>query len=181
MENISIQSKRKKIDVLGFCILMSIFITTTILSYQLSNLRTEIHVQSISKVQTIDNDQLNQLCNQLATQWKADNYSMYIYQPNGPVKTHKELASTNDEHSPLRLALDDYRAINQNKIEFGSMKNIKGFENNETSKAYVRIPIYQYSVIIAELYLFYNDPNDIDERTFNSMIVETQIINKLLK
>ena len=179
--NSPIKLTNKKIDYLGIIILLTIIATTSIISFQLSKLREDIQVKSIEKVQVIDNSQLNQLCKQFSSQWAAKDYAMYIYQPNAPVKTHKELASSNLTTFPLRIKLTDYKNFDKNKIEFGSVANISEFANAKTGDAYVRIPIYQYSVIVAELYLFYDKSSNVDSSLFESMTVETQLIGQLLR
>lgn len=171
----------KKIDYLGIAILLTVILTTSILSFQLSKIRTDLKVQSIAKIQVTNNDQLKKLCTQFSEQWHADNYAIYIYQPNSPVKTHKELAAASLSALPLRLQLTDYRELNQNKIDFGSTTGLVNFKEYEIGKAYVRIPIYQYSVIVSELYLFYDEQSSVDSSIFDQMIVESQIINQLLK
>ena len=171
----------KKFDYLGIIILLTVLATTSIISYQLSKLRTEIQIQSIEKVQVIDNAQLDQLCKQFTEQWHAENFAMYIYQPDAPVKTHKELATSSLIDLPLRLQLSDYKELNKNKIEFGSITKLPEFNNVKLGEAYVRIPIYQYSVIVGELYLFYPTSSQIDSSVFDSMIVETQLISQLLR
>lgn len=174
---------KTKIDYLGWGTLLTIIFTTTFISYQLSKLRTEFKVQSITKVQVTNNDQLKKLCTQFKNQWKADKYAIYIYQPNSPVKTHKELASSDIQNMTLRLPLSDYRELSQNRIEFGSVSKLKIFNNQagKLGESYIRIPIYQYSVIVAEFYLFYDQTSSINSSSFDSMIVETQIINQLFK
>jgi hypothetical protein len=173
---------KKKIDYLGWTIFVILIASTTGISYQLQALRNDIKIQSISKVQVIDNNQLRKLCEQFKHQWKADSYAMYIYQPNSPVKTHQELASTDVININLRLPLTDYSLLNKNKIDFGSTEKLKGFHQNVRSyESYVRIPIYQYSVIVGEFYLFYDKTEQINSSIFESMIVESQIISQLLK
>ncbi len=171
-----------KIDYLGWVTLIIIVITTTAIYSQLSNLRSDIKLQSTVKVQVKDNEQLEKLSNQFMQQWGAKGYCFYIYQPNSPIKTHKELASSNLTDLPLRLSIDDYRKISKSKIDFGQSSKLLDMQTSKQLGAvYIRVPIYQFSVVVGEFYLFYNDTKNIDTDMLQSISVETQIINKLLQ
>jgi hypothetical protein len=114
--------------------------------------------------------------------WGTDGYCFYIYQPNSPVKTHKELAASNLTDLPLRLSIDDYRKISKSKIDFGQSSNLLDMQTSkQLGSVYIRVPIYQFSVVVGEFYLFYNDTKNIDTDMLQSISVETQIINKLLQ
>jgi hypothetical protein len=121
-----------KIDYLGWVTLIIIVIATTAIYSQLSNLRSDIKLQSTVKVQVKDNEQLEKLSNQFMQQWGASGYCFYIYQPNSPVKTHKELASSSLTDLPLRLPIDDYRKISKSKI--GVKATLEANINNSKSK-----------------------------------------------
>lgn len=162
--------------IVSFLILGSTFYVVD----NLKDIRSSIESTKTTKLYIVDEDELGKLCNGLVEQWGFEHYGLYIYQPNSPIKTHKELVVTDIPQSvPLRLELDEF--IKTKTFTYGETKDLTDLDMVvEQSKYYVRLPIYQYKVIVAEMFIFTDENPTNSSFNIQNYLSESQIISNLI-
>lgn len=159
-------------------ITLVIIFSTLLIVNRLNTVRDTIKESNISKLYVIDNGEVEKLCKTFQTQWNFKHYSLYIYQPNSPIKTHKELVSTDvPQNVPIKLGIDNFSKTK--KFTTGEISELSILDINVDSKYYIRIPIYQYNVIVAELFI-YVDNIPTKKFTLMNYQSEAQVISNLI-
>lgn len=173
----------KKIDVLGYIILVCMLCSNYYIFDALSSIRTDLKENGIPKLAIVDLDQFDNICEQFKTQWGVEDYVVYILQPNSKFKTHKELVTTTIPNAPLKLPIFRYNDIFKEKINYYvgdefSFGKVTDCEFNLNSK-FVMIPIYRYNVIIGEMYILVDD--DKINQDYSIKVEEAQVLEHLIK
>lgn len=175
-------NKPKGTDLISWLILIIILFLSSFIVWQLHTLKEDLmQNDSTSKIRVIDLNELDELCGQFMNQWNAENYIIYIYQPNSIRKTHKELASTSfDADLPIRLEFQDSEQLKGNNIVFGLSENLPFGDKIDTkkNKYYIVVPILNYNIVNSEIYIFFDEEQS-QEKQKNYMS-ESQVINKML-
>lgn len=171
----------KTTNLLNWLILILLFATGAITNIRLEQISNDIKNYSIPKLSITDNEQFETLCIQLNDQWDSKDYAMYILQPNSNAKTHKELASSSIKNLPIKAKLIDYdkKMNKKDSYYYGSADDFNSIMSSEfdTTCKFVMIPIYRYNIVIAEMFVFYDDiPENFDNR-----VTEAQQLNNLIQ
>lgn len=143
-----------------------------------------------SKLEVTDIEQVETIAEHLTTEeWNASGYAMYIMQPKDYKKTYKELVVSSNTHVlPNRISLSDEVDL---ELTLYNNKFVRLDADNTKRTSYtilndevcVIIPIYQHRIVIAELYVFFE--NDEKSKAFianlNNKIVEAQVLGQLVQ
>lgn len=170
----------KKTDFLGWLILVTMLIISTIFYIKLDNISKDVKNYEMPKLMITDNVQFEKLCKQFTQQWGGKDYAVYILQPNSKFKTHKELASSSIKNLPIRLGIEDFKGV-EYKNDGYYLGDINTFSQNITTQEeikenYVIIPIYKHNIMVAEFYITYDSiPNNIETRVLEAQTL-TQVI-----
>lgn len=178
--NEKLKTLMKKIDILGWLILIAILGCTFLINYKLDDIKSDIEKSQIPKLSIVDKKQFDRLCTNLTNQWDADDFVVYILQPNSNSKTHKELAITSLlTELPIRLPINNYDELEEKGSYFkgGDFSKFIHLPTKEHRK-FLLVPIYKHNVIIAEMIVFYE--NDKLEENFDTKTLEAQAISMLL-
>lgn len=173
--------KQKTVDFLSWLILISILSLSTFIAINLHSLKNDLTKSTNSKINVIDLHQFDELNRQLIQQWEANDYIVYLYQPNSIKKTHKELASTSiQKHLPIRLDFDNSIQLDKNNVITGLSKDLFFHEQLDLSKDqyYVIVPILSYNTVNAEIYIFFNEEQSTEKLT--QYLSESQVLSKML-
>lgn len=171
----------KKQDVMSWLILIAIFAFGGLSQMSLQNLRDDIRNSRMPKLTISDNQQFDQLCKQFSEQWQAKDYAVYLLQPNAAVKTHKELAAASINGLPIMLEIVKYDDVFNKNLTYyyGDSKMFEEATGGmiDINSNFAMVPIYRHNVIIAEMYLLYDD---IPEK-FDNRVAEAQMLSQLIK
>ena len=171
-------------EIILVAILLSIIISSIMVQIKLVSIREVIKDSKTTKIEISDSAQFTKLCQQLTKQWSGTGYAFYLLQPKSTMKTHKEKAgsSLNYDYLPVRISLANKKIKEQlikrnyvlgNHIVAEEVFNLTNFKCDQ----FLIIPIYQNTIIIGELYVFYDQP--IELSGVSNKIAEAQMLSKL--
>lgn len=161
-----------------------------VISKKLDSIDEKFDKIEYSKLEVTDIEQVETIAEHLTKEeWNASGYAMYIMQPKDYKKTYKELVVSSNTHVlPNRISLS-----NEIELELDLYNNrfVRLDANNTQKTSYtildkevcIIIPIYQHRIVIAELYVFFED--DVKAKAFlsnlNNKIVEAQVLGQLVQ
>lgn len=179
--------KNRKIDWLGWVILVSILISSYLMQTRLSELRIKIEQMQTPKLEIKDVEQFSKLCEQLTQQWSGTGYAFYLLQPKSPIKTYKEKASTSSNLSNLPLRVDISSKwyvsnLRKNKYLVANADDARDIldTSDVITQNFIIVPVYQHNIIIGELYMTYDNAT-INPSIIQAKMYEAQVLSRLIQ